>query len=162
MSVSEEIRVVGFSPSLAADFARLNYEWIDRYFEIEPHDIELLDSPYENIIEHGGQIFFAMVNETPAGTAAMIRIDAHRFELAKMAVSPDFQGKGIANLLMDACIEFARSNSARTIFLETNAKLTAAMGLYRKYGFVETPLDPDSFYTRVNVRMELAINQSNM
>lgn len=157
-----EIEIVTFSPKLATDFARLNYEWIEKYFQIEAHDRELLDSPFDSIIRPGGQIFFALAGEAVVGTVAMIKFDDERFELAKMAVSPEFQGKGIANLLMNASIEFARGRMARRIFLETNSRLPAAIGLYRKYGFLETPLDPHSQYSRVNVRMELAIGNVNM
>lgn len=158
MSPWPEVKIVEFSDDLAPDFASLNYQWIERYFRIEDHDRKLLDSPFESIIRPGGQIFFAIANDKAVGTVAMLRFDEETFELAKMAVATEFQGCGIANLLMDACIEFARGTSARRIILETNSKLNAAMGLYRKYGFVETTLDPDSYYSRVNVRMELAIN----
>lgn len=157
MLLSPEVKIVEFSDALAPDFARLNYQWIERYFRIEDHDRKLLDAPFESIIRPGGQIFFAIANDKAAGTAAMLRFDEETFELAKMAVAPEFQGCGIANLLMEACIDFARGRLARRIFLETNSKLDAALGLYRKYGFAETALDPDSHYSRVNVRMELAI-----
>lgn len=151
------IRIVPFAEELAADFARLNYEWIGHYFEIEPHDRELLDHPFEQIIRPGGEILFAIADAVVTGTVAMVRYDSDTFELSKMAVSPDFQGKGIANLLMNACITFAHSRNAKRIFLETNSILETAISLYRKFGFVETRLDPNSLYSRANVRMELAI-----
>jgi ribosomal protein S18 acetylase RimI-like enzyme len=92
----------------------------------------------------------------------MIRCDEETFELSKMAVAPEFQGRGIANMLMDACIQFAIARRASKIFLETNSKLAAAPALYRKYGFKDAPLDPNSQYSRANIRMELAISSSDM
>lgn len=157
-----EIEIVGFDSIYADDFARLNYKWIDKYFQIEQHDRELLDHPYEQIIKPGGEIFFALSDRIAAGTAAMIRFDEETFELSKMAVAPEFQGRGIANMLMDACIQFAIARRASKIFLETNSKLAAAPALYRKYGFKDAPLDPNSQYSRANIRMELAISSSDM
>lgn len=162
MSDEPEIRVVTFDEHFAADFARLNYRWIEEHFSIEPHDRELLDAPLEQIVEPGGEVFFAVADGAVAGTVAMVRSDANTYELTKMAVDPSFQGRGIANHLMKACIELAFKNGASTIFLETNSKLPPAVALYRKFGFVETPLDPDSQYSRADVRMELAIADTNM
>lgn len=156
--MSDEFQIVGFDHKYALAFAELNYHWIEEHFTVEEHDREILDHPFEVIVEHGGEVFFAVTNDGQiVGTAAMIRSNDELFELSKMAVAPEFQRKGISNTLMDACIEFARSKSVSTIFLETNAKLPAALGLYNKYGFVHTPLDPNSEYSRANVRMELKV-----
>jgi ribosomal protein S18 acetylase RimI-like enzyme len=151
------VRVQGFDQRFAKDFADLNYAWIEKYFGIEEHDRELLDHPFEQIVEPGGEIFFAVSDERVCGTAAMISTNNRSFELSKMAVSPDLRGRGISNALMDACIEFARAKGAEIIWLETNSKLPAAIGLYRKYGFEHTELDPNTLYSRANVRMELRI-----
>jgi ribosomal protein S18 acetylase RimI-like enzyme len=156
------IEIVGYSARLAPDFARLNYEWIERYFRIEEHDREMLDSPHEYIIEPGGEIFFALADETVAGTVALIRLDASTFELAKMAVSPSFQGRGIGDLLMQACIRHSGAAGAKRIVLESHTSLAPAITLYRKYGFVEIPLDAGTQYERVDIRMELAIGKPEM
>lgn len=162
MSGKSEIRVVTFDERFAADFARLNYRWIEEHFSIEPHDRELLDAPFEKIVGTGGEVFFAIVGDEVAGTVAMVRTDTNTYELTKMAVDPAFQGRGIANHLMRACIELAKADGVRTIFLETHSKLPAAIALYRKFGFVETPIDPGSQYSRAEVRMELAIADGSM
>ncbi len=153
-----EIKVAAFDPSYSRAFAELNYRWISEHFTIEEHDREILDHPFKVIVEPGGEVFFAVTDAGEAvGTAAMINAGNGVFELTKMAVDPAFQGKGISNGLMDACIKFARSRSAKTIFLETNSKLPVAIRLYYKFGFVDTPLEPGSQYERANVRMELAL-----
>ncbi|MFN0140654.1 MAG: GNAT family N-acetyltransferase [Pyrinomonadaceae bacterium] len=159
---SEPVEVVEFRSEFAANFAELNYEWIETYFSVERHDREILDHPRENVIEPGGQIFMALVDRKAVGTVAMIPAGQGVFELTKMAVSPRFQGRGIANYLMRACIEFARNVGAQIIFLESHRSLKAALALYRKFGFVETPPDPNSEYTRADIRMELAIDSGSM
>lgn len=154
--------IVEFREEFAADFANLNYEWIEKYFSIERHDREILDNPQKCVIEPGGQIFMAVCNGKTVGTVAMIPSDKGVFELTKMAVSPEFQGRGIANDLMRACIDFGRRVGARIIFLESHRSLQPALELYRKFGFVETPPDPNSEYARADIRMELAIDSGSM
>jgi len=157
----DEVRVVTFEPRFAKAFADLNYEWIGKYYTIEHHDHEQLDSPQAAIIDLGGQIFFVLVGEEVAGTVAMIKMENNSFELAKMAVSPKFQGKKLGDLLMKACVNFAAEMNAERIILESNTKQAAAIGLYRKYGFIETPLNPKSQFARANIRMELAIKRES-
>lgn len=156
------IGVIEFEDAFAADFARLNYQWIEHYFSVEPHDREMLDHPKEFVIDPGGLIFFAMVNGDVVGTVALINAGVESFELAKMAVSPGFQGLGIGDRLMEACIEHARRKGKRSIFLLSNTILEPAIRLYRKHGFVETTLDLGAPYERVNIRMELAIPGASM
>ena len=74
-------------------------------------------------------------------------------ELTKMAVAPEFQGMGIANHLMTACIEYAEGNGTKVIFLESHRTLQPALALYRKHGFVETPIDPNSEYARADLSL---------
>ena len=158
MDSVDEIVVVGFDEKYAGDFARLNYEWIDKYFGAEEHDRDMLDDPISYIIKPGGEIFFAVCEGKAIGTVAMISAPDNMSELAKMAVSPAFHGRGIADKLMKACIDHARAAGKRAIWLESNTILEPAIKLYRKHGFVETPLDKNSLYSRCNIQMELAIN----
>lgn len=154
--------VVEFEDKYAGDFARLNYEWIAKFYIVEEHDHDQLDNPRQYVIDKGGQIFFALVDGEVAGTVAMIRVNYDVFELAKMAVSPQFQGCKIGEKLMQACVDFAERENAPFIVLESNTKQFAAINLYRKFGFKQTPLDPNSLYTRANIRMELAVNAAGM
>lgn len=159
---SELVEVVEFTDEFAADFARLNYEWIEKYFAAEQHDREILDDPQRHVITPGGQIFMALVDGKAAGTVAMIPSGDYVLELTKMAVSPEFQGRGIANHLMRACIDLARARGTQIVFLESHRSLQPALALYRKFGFVETPRDPNSEYARADIRMELAIDSGSM
>ena len=157
---AEGIRIIRFDTAFADAFAQLNYQWIEESYGIEEHDHEQLDHPIESVIEPGGEIFFALEGEQAAGTVAMIRMDTDHFELAKMAVAPEFRGRRIGDDLMRACIDFARSANAKSIILESNTKQAAAIKLYRKYGFVEVPLDPNSQFVRANIRMQLDLGEA--
>jgi ribosomal protein S18 acetylase RimI-like enzyme len=152
------VEIVDYTDEYASAFARLNYEWIERYFRVERHDREILDDPRKYVLKPGGQIFVALAHDTQAGTVALIPAGEGAFELTKMAVSPQFQGLGIGKKLMERCIDYAQSHDARLIFLESHSSLTPALNLYRKYGFLDAPVDPNSEYARADVRMELKID----
>lgn len=163
MISKDDIAIVDFDPSFAKDFAELNYEWIGKFFNIEKHDREILDHPVTAIIDTGGAILMAVDHEGNAiGTVALIPAGDSVLELTKMAVKPSERGKGIGDLLFRASLQKARSMAADRIFLESHRSLEAAITLYRKYGFVETPLDPDSLYDRADIRMELDLSSQNM
>ncbi len=155
-----KVEIVDFADEWAEDFASLNYEWIEKYFAVEQHDREILDDPEKFVTNAGGQIFMAVVSGLAAGTVALIPAGEGRLELTKMAVSPEFRGMGIGNRLMERCIEFAAANGIRCVFLESHRSLGPAIGLYRKYGFVEVPTDPNSEYARADIRMELLITHN--
>ena len=157
MTTAEDVRVVEFDPKYAGRFAELNYQWIEESYGVEAHDHDVLDHPFDVIIRPGGQVFFALVENDVAGTVAMIPSGEDTFELTKMAVDPAFRGRGLSNLLMQACIDFTRSTGRKKIFLESNTKQVAAIKLYRKFKFEETPPDPNSQYVRSNIRMELIV-----
>ncbi|CUB21174.1 MULTISPECIES: GNAT family N-acetyltransferase [Bacillus] len=55
-------------------------------------------------------------------------------ELQKLYLSPKAQGKGAGKKLMDTALEYA-STYYEACYLETRRELTAAIGLYQRYGF---------------------------
>lgn len=151
------VEITGYEDRYAGDFAKLNYQWIQAAYEIEGYDRKLLDDPGSKIIDTGGEILFALVDGEVAGTVALIEIGNGEFELAKMAVDPEFRGYGIGEQLMNGCVEYSNRAGKRSIILESNTRQIAALALYRKAGFKEIPMDPNSPYTRANIRMELIL-----
>jgi len=130
-----EVQIVPYSRRLRAAFARLNREWIEEYFTVEPCDEEVLADPEGAIVRRGGAVFFALCAGKPIGTAALLRRDATTFELAKMAVTASVRGGGIGRRLALAAIDHARTAGARRVILLTSNKLVAATRLYRSLGF---------------------------
>lgn len=128
-----EIR--GWDRKYGDDFVRLNRQWIETYFALEPCDVDVFADPEERIVNRGGQIFFAVADGKVIGCCALIRHTSERYELAKMAVSPDAQGHGAGRLLAEAVIDKARALNAKELFLEANTRLEASVHLYRSLGF---------------------------
>ena len=139
----------------ADDFARLNYEWVEAYFEVEEPDRKVLDNPDSYVIKPGGQIFFAKIGNEVVGTVALINVDDETFELAKMGVTTKYRGFGIGEKLMEACVSYAQNVNKKRLFLDSNRKLVPAIKLYKKTGFREIPVDKSTPYARSDIRMEM-------
>ena len=151
------ITIVPFRREYAADFRRLNLDWIERLFKVEGPDRKVLDDPERAIVAQGGMIFFALDGEAVVGTVAMVRASDERYELAKMAVAASHQRRGIGELLGKACKAWAAEKGIRTVFLETNSRLDNAIRLYERLGFRHAVDPHPSDYARADVYMELPI-----
>jgi len=149
------ISIIGFNKQYSKQFFLLNKAWIEKSWHLEDSDKKDLLNP-DKIVHNGGQIFFALENHNAIGTVAMIKSSDDNYELAKMTVQDNFRGKGIANMLMDECLKFAKENKAKEIFLISNNSLIIARKLYDKYGFKEVDLDSQK-YDRGNVKMRLTL-----
>ncbi len=154
-----EIEIVEYQPQYKKAFYELNRKWIEQYWELEPHDIEVLENPETHILEKGGHIFVALYNGFPVGVCALCPMpddSPYNYELAKLAVNSSIQRKGIGRRLCDAVINKARELGADTVFLESNTRLKPAIALYRKLGFRELP-EYHPAYARGDIQMELSI-----
>ena len=152
-----EYEFIDYDSKYKSDFARLNYQWIEQYFEIEETDRKYLDHPEQMIIEKGGAIIFIRRAEKIIGTCALVKMDSLTFELAKMAIDPEEHGKGLGYKLGKATIEKARQLGAERIYLESNTVLEPAIHLYRKLGFIEFTAS-ESPYARSNIQMEYSFD----
>ncbi len=152
---SDDVRIVEYAPRWRADFARLNLEWLERWFEVEPYDREVLSDPERHILVEGGRILFAVDGADRAlGTLALRSDGEGVYELTKMAVQPGLRGRGIGRRLMQAALETFRGLQGRELYLESNRKLAPALALYESVGFVHRPAPrPGSHYARADVHM---------
>jgi ribosomal protein S18 acetylase RimI-like enzyme len=150
------IDIVPYSSNLAAYFTRLNLAWLNKYFVVEPIDEQMLSNPQDYIIDKGGLVFFATTGEEVVGTFALLKESDGVYELSKMAVAEDHQGKHIGNLMLAFCLNEAKRIDAHKVILYSNTKLEPALHLYRKFGFVEVPLGR-SDYKRSNIKMEIEL-----
>ncbi len=152
-----QVEIISFDPKYAKDFARLNVEWLEKYFAIEPHDVDLLERCEETIINKGGYIFFARIENQIAGTFSLIKIEDNVYELGKMSVSPQYRGHKIGQKLMKFCIDFSKEQGWNSLLLYSNRILENAIYIYSKFGFKEIPLEKNPPYQRSNIKMELML-----
>lgn len=111
------------------------------YFDNSLND---LYSYYENLLH--AAYWVAVSDGEVVGGIGIAPFDEEKqiCELQKLYVREDQQGKGIANLLMDTALEFARSYY-ESCYLETASELVRARYLYQKYNF--RLLDEPLMYT---------------
>ncbi|RAJ94043.1 acetyltransferase (GNAT) family protein [Larkinella arboricola] len=154
MKPLDEIQILDFDPAYREQFKKLNLAWIEKYFNVEEPDIRALSNPESYIIANGGRVFFARYQGRIVGTCALLKENDEVYELAKMAVSPEVQGKQIGKKLCVHLLEAARQMGAKRVYLESNTALTPALELYRKVGFYQVESTP-SPYQRANVKMQI-------
>ena len=159
---TEEVLIREFRAGDETAFRMLNEQWIKRFFRVEAKDEAALADPQQTIIERGGLILIATIGGQSVGCCALLRMSRDgEFEVAKMAVAPEHQGKSIGRRLLRTAIEEARRIRARRLYLETNHILKPAIRLYESLGFKHlqpTQVTP-SPYDRADVYMELKLDR---
>ncbi|RBW60832.1 hypothetical protein DS884_04450 [Tenacibaculum sp. E3R01] len=156
-TTTKTIEIVDFKNEYSTSFYNLNIEWLKSFFYVEAFDEEVLSNPEKYIINKRGHIFFAKLGAEIVGTVALMPKDG-TYELTKMAVSPNYRGHKIGQLLMQHCIDFATKNNFKSLILYSNRKLENAIYIYRKYNFIEIPVEEDSPYERSDIKMKLNLN----
>lgn len=149
-------KILAYEPVHQPWFEKLNRQWIEKYFAMEPLDHQILQDPDEHIIKKGGSIFMASFQNEIVGTVALKLVTPGVYELTKMAVDEKFQGKRIGRSLAEAAINSVKDSRGKKIILYSNTMLLPAVALYYKLGFREIPVDGP--YKRTNIKMELIIS----
>jgi len=150
------IEIVNYKSEWKEAFKQLNLSWLTKYNLCEEADLLVLNNPEQTILEKGGTIFLALSGIEVVGTAAMIPEHEGIYELAKMSVAENWQGRGISKLLLEKCLEWAKEKSAVKIELFSNSQLINALALYKKYGFADVEVKDSPFVT-ADIKMELVL-----
>ena len=147
------IKIVDYSSHHADAFERLNVEWLEKYFRIEPIDAEILSDPETTILKEGGVILYALLDEVAVGTVALHHYGDGLYELTKMAVTEDHHGKGLGRQLLSAAIDRFKQLKGQTLYLESHSSLAPALTLYESAGFRHAARPSPSEYERSDVYM---------
>jgi putative acetyltransferase len=158
MSATSAVTFRTFQPGDEVPFRELNEIWIQKFFVLEEPDRKVLGDPVGYIIEPGGQIVLAIRDGEVIGCCALMAMDEQIFEVAKMTVREDNQGRGVGKQLLKAVIDCGASMGARSLYLETSHKLGNAIHVYESLGFRHLPPERvhPSPYNRADVFMERA------
>lgn len=84
----------------------------------------------------GGAFFVAVDEGQLVGTAGIALVEPGLFELRKMYLRPSARGRGVGQLLFDACLAHARAHGGKRIVLDTTEQMTTAIAFYERNGFV--------------------------
>ena len=136
-----EIYVAGFFQGVNRITRPVLYSAVKKWTDgIKPQydDVDTMMS-----VNNGGCLF-SVVNEDGEviGTVGIRVSDddkcRNRAEIVRMALTEQYQGKGIGRLMMEFILEYARINlKCETVWLLTGTTLVAACKLYEKFGFIE-------------------------
>ena len=92
------------------------------------------------VAEAGGRIAGAVTFYPDAGQAHQGHWPSGAGAIRLLAVRPASRGKGVGELLTQACLRRARELKISTIFLYTGSFMAAAQHLYEKLGFRRAPV----------------------
>ena len=82
--------------------------------------------------------YIAEVNGEIVGGAGIFPtegLDDDTCELVKMYLKPGVRGQGLGKTMIGKCLEFAKENGYKKVYLETMPELRQALNVYAKFGF---------------------------
>ncbi len=150
------MKIISYIPKYKNDFIEMNKLWITTMFEMEAEDERELGN-IEPYIDNGGQIFFALDDDDSVMACCMIAPrDDGDWEIMKFAAKGMYTGTGAGSACLKACIDYAREQGIKRIIIVSNRKCVQAVHLYRKFGFIEIPVDKEKFpFERADIAFEL-------
>ena len=86
----------------------------------------------------------ATIGGVPAGMVGATEPSGGESELLSMWVSPGARGKGVADALVRAVVEWARRQGASSLALDVREANAHAIALYRRHGFQDVGPSPSS------------------
>ncbi len=96
------------------------------------------DNLFDVFQQNKSGYFVALFNNEVTGGCGIYPTEglpADTCELVKLYLIPAVRGKGFGKLLMELCIDEARKQGYKKMYLETMPELTSAIPLYKKFGF---------------------------
>lgn len=76
----------------------------------------------------------------------------------KFAARGMYTGTDAGSACLRACIEYAKKPGLPKIIIVSNRRCTHAVHLYRKFGFLEVPVDRQRFpFARADIAFEMAL-----
>ncbi len=112
-------------------FAKLNYEWLEKYFEVEDTDRQILENPEKEILQKVDKSSLPGTRIRLQEQLPLLKKNKQTCELTKMAVTKQFQGKQIGKKLLKASIDFAKKQKYTNMILCTSPILEKATNLYQ-------------------------------
>ena len=110
---------------------------IDLSFQDFNNEINNLNIQYT---PPGGALLIGFThNHYPVGCFAIRQLDEFYCELKRMYLRDEFRGRGVGNQMILLAIDQSTRLNYQYMRLDTLSSMTAAISLYRKYGFYDIP-----------------------
>lgn len=113
-----------------------------------PWELLLSADPNRNKVEkylQEGQIYGAKLENEIIGVFVLLEISPLEVEIINIAVSEQYQGKGIAKQLIFNAIEQSTQQNYQKIWIGTGNSSIGQLALYQKCGFELSHIEKDFF-----------------
>ena len=108
----------------------------DLFFQ---HFDEEMDNPLLKYAPPKGSLVLALWNNEPAGCVALKPLVENGIcEMKRLYVRPQYRMHGIGDALVKQILSDATTSGYHKMVLDTLSRLTSAIRLYERYGFVHT------------------------
>ncbi len=104
-----------------------------------------------------GEMLVAEQEGALIGFAVIHREATNEWKFGPIAVVPAFQHEGIGSHLLELCIDFARSNDVKSLYLKVHEHNLPAIKLYKKFGFAVTEIVPSSLTNTNFLKMTISV-----
>lgn len=151
------VRIVPFKPRHAPGFFELNRAWLVAHGLWDVSHTDELSDPAESIGALGGRVYIAERRGHVAGSCAVVPRRDGLMEIKWLAVDPDWQRLGIGRRLLTRGAGYARRHGAIRVVTVTSDRLSAALRLYRRFGFEPVPAPADLLQGDGGIYMELEV-----
>lgn len=84
------MNIIEYDKKYKNEFIRLNTEWLNRFFMVEPVDQDMMDR-VEELIENGAMVYFAIENDKVLATCMAMPIKENHWEICKLAAQNNIQ-----------------------------------------------------------------------
>ena len=115
--------------ALNAELAAMYPEPGANHFRLDPDEVS----------EGRGVFLVAWSGSRPIGCGALRRIDDGVGEIKRMFSIPEQRGRGVGRAILEALEAHTAKLGITRIVLETGTRQSAAVGLYRRAGFIPIP-----------------------
>ena len=139
-----EIRICKTEQELR-ELARLADEIWHEYFvellSLEQIDYMVEKYQSENALEHAikseGYLYYLLYNDNQLVGYCGIKPEENRIFLSKLYLQKSQRGKGLASLLLNQVIQYAKSNGKESIYLTCNKHNQHSLDVYAAKGFYQ-------------------------
>ncbi len=102
------------------------------------HEDPEIDRDLADPAAHYDAVWVALDEGEVVGSVAMRHVGDGAVELKRMYIRLDLRGRGLGRRLLEVAMEWARSQGARRVVLDTTEDMHAARRLYESAGFRRT------------------------
>jgi GNAT superfamily N-acetyltransferase len=121
---------------VSSEALQLLHEYYDAVHVVQRDDPQKLQAILEG---RASGWWVAILDGKAVGCVVLRELPSipHAAECKRLYVQPHSRGHGIADKLMDAIEDYARSQGLQSIYLDSYGDLKTAIALYRKRGYEE-------------------------